>query len=391
MRIFQVITRLIQGGAQQNTVLLCGQLVGMGHQVFLAHGPIYGPEGSLREAAAASGAELVEVPALRRAVLPGHDALAYGQLRKLIRRLQPAVVHTHSSKAGILGRAAGWGVRRENVPAVVHTVHGLPFHDRQNALVRRAYIHAERWAARRCDRIIGVTQAMCDAFQAEGIGRPEQFVVIPNGLDLEMFTQSDEARRAFRERWSIPGDAPVVGVVARLDPLKGQRDLLDITPDLLRTYPDLRVVFVGDGWIRGELEARVRQESWRDRVIFTGLLPVDQVPAALNGLDVMALPSYQEGQGRTLAEALLCGCGIVGYDVGGIGEICVGGVTGLLAPVGDKAALTRTIAALLGATRQRRDMVGHGQDLVRERFDQRVVAQRTAELYEQLTGGPGGG
>jgi glycosyltransferase involved in cell wall biosynthesis len=388
MRILQIITRLIQGGAQQNTVLTCGELVGMGHQVFLAYGPIYGPEGSLLAAAQANGAELIEVPALRRAVLPVHDALAYRQLGRVIRRLNPRVVHTHSSKAGILGRAAAWGLRRDGAPAVVHTVHGLPFHPRQNALVRRAYIRAERWAARRCDRIIGVTQAMCAAFLAEGIGNPAQFVVIPNGLDLEKFTPSDEARRRFREAHGIPADAPVVGIVARLDALKGQRDLLDITPDLLGQFPELRVVFVGDGWLRASLEAMVRRQVWRDRVIFTGMLPVDQVPAALTALDVMALPSYQEGQGRTLAEALLCGCAIVAYDVGGVGEICVGGETGLLAPVGDRAALKRAIAALLGSRRQRRDMVGHGQDLVRGRFDHRAVARQVAQVYEDLAAAP---
>jgi glycosyltransferase involved in cell wall biosynthesis len=391
MRILQIITRLIQGGAQQNTVLACGQLVAMGHEVFLAHGPIYGPEGSLLEAARATGAEVIEVAALRRAVLPVHDVLAYRQLRQLIRRVDPRVVHTHSSKAGIVGRAAAWSVRRNGLPGaapgVVHTVHGLPFHDRQSALVYGAYVRAERWAARRCDRIIGVTQAMCDAFAAEGIGRREQFVVIPNALDLEKFVPSQDARRQFRSRYGIPPEAPTVGIVARLDALKGQNDLLDIAPELLGLFPELRIVFVGDGWLRPALEARLRGQAWRDRVIFTGMLAVDQVPAALAGMDVMALPSYQEGQGRTLGEALLCGCAIVGYDVGGISEICVGGETGLLAPVGDRVALKRAIAALLGDTKERRRMVDRGQELVRARFDHRVVARQVAQVYQELAAG----
>jgi glycosyltransferase involved in cell wall biosynthesis len=386
MRILQIITRLIQGGAQQNTVLACEQLVAMGHEVFLAHGPIYGPEGSLRAAAEASGAELIEVPALRRAVMPVHDVRAYRQLCKLIGRLKPAVVHTHSSKAGILGRAAAWHVRRQGAPAIVHTVHGLPFHDRQAPLVYHGYVYAERWAARRCDCIIGVTQAMCDAFAAEGIGQPGQFVVVPNGLNMGKFVPSPAARRQFRSDYGIPADAPTVGIVARLDTLKGQSDLLDITPELLALFPELRVVFVGDGWLRPALEARVRGQSWCQRVIFTGMVGTDQVPAAMAGLDVMALPSYQEGQGRTLAEALLCGCAIAAYDVGGISEICVGGETGLLAPVGDRAALKRAIAALLGARDESRRMVACGQELVRGRFDHRAVGRQIAQLYERLAG-----
>ena len=171
MKILHIITRLILGGAQQNTVLTCAAQVRAGHSVCLVYGPIYGPEGSLLDDALASGAQVICVPSLRRAVLPPHDVRCYRALRSLIRKIRPDVVHTHSSKAGILGRAAAW---REKVPAVIHTIHGLPFHDRQSCIERGLYVAAERWAARRCHRIVGVTRAMCDAFADHRIGRPQQ-------------------------------------------------------------------------------------------------------------------------------------------------------------------------------------------------------------------------
>lgn len=180
MKILHVITRLILGGAQQNTVMCCRAQVSGGHQVWLAYGPIYGPEGSLLEEAQASGAKLVQINAMRRTVLPFHDLRCYAALRRLIREIQPDIVHTHSSKAGILGRAAAW---RQRVPAVIHTIHGLPFHTRQTRLLYKGYVAAERWAARRCHRLIGLTQAMCDAFAEHGIGRAEQFYVVPSGVD----------------------------------------------------------------------------------------------------------------------------------------------------------------------------------------------------------------
>src|SRR5690606_14018378 len=131
----------------------------------------------------------------------------------------------------IVGRAAAWA---ERVPAVIHTVHGLPFHDQQNPLVHRLYVALERWAARRCDHLIAITPAMVEAFEREGIAGPERFTVVPSGIDLTMFQPRPEAGSAVRERLGIPPDAPVVGIVARLDPLKGHEDLLAIYDQLTR-------------------------------------------------------------------------------------------------------------------------------------------------------------
>lgn len=381
MTILQIITRLIAGGAQANTVLMSRELVRMGHRVVLAFGPIYGPEGSLRKEAAEAGAELVELSAMRRAVLPPHDVWCVHQIKRLIARVAPDVVHTHSSKAGILGRAAAWAMR---VPVVVHTCHGLPFHDRQPALVRHAYIQAERWAARRCHHIVGVSQAMCDAFVREGIAPASRMSVIPNGLVLDMFATARPRRDAVRRSLGIAPGAPVVGMVARLDPLKGHDDLLDTMPTLLAAHPDTRVLLVGDGWHRAALERRLAREPWGGRVILTGLVEAAQVPGLLAAMDVMALPSRQEGQGRTLAEALLCGCAIVGYDAGGIGEWCVDGETGRLVPVGDRAALGGAIVRLLGDAAERDRLTRQGAALVRDRLDHRLTAAQWDGLYRAL-------
>ena len=381
MNILHVITRLILGGAQKNTVISCAAQVEAGHRVWLAYGPIYGPEGSLLDAGQASGAELVEVASMRRAVLPVHDVRCYFALRRLIRRIKPDVVHTHSSKAGIIGRAAAW---REGVPAVIHTIHGLPFHEHQSAIVHRVYVAAERFAARRCHKMIGITGAMCAAFAAERIGRAEQFTVIPSGVDVAAFDRPTAPRDVTRRAYAIPVDAPVIAIVARLDPLKGHDDLLDVLPRLLEKHPDVHLLFVGDGWHRAALEKRVAQHEWEQRVIFAGLVPPSQVPSLLRTSDIMALPSYQEGQGRTLVEALLCGCAIVGYDVGGIGEVCIDGRTGRLAKVGDRDALTEALTWMLDNPDQRRAVAQHGEQHVRENFSAQTMVQKLAALYAQL-------
>jgi glycosyltransferase involved in cell wall biosynthesis len=385
VRVLHVITRLILGGAQQNTVLTCRALAEAGHEAHLAYGPIYGPEGSLLGEAEASGAVLHELPWMRRAVSPWHDAGAYRGLRRLIRELKPDVVHTHSSKAGIVGRAAAWA---QGVPVVVHTVHGLPFHDRQPRWVHRAYVAAERWAAKRCHHLIAITPAMVEAFAAAGIAEPDRFEIVPSGVDLQRFEGADspEARAAARRRLGLPGDVPVLGVLARLDPLKGHADVLDVLPGLRERYPGLRVVFIGDGWHGPALRARVEREGLQDVVQFTGLVPHEDIAGLLPGVDVKLLPSYQEGQSRTLAEALLCGCGIVAYDAGGIGSLCEDRVTGRLVAVGDREALAEATGWMLDDARRRRSLTAAGAQRVRDGFSAAAMNARLLELYARWVG-----
>ena len=160
MRIAHVITRLILGGAQENVVLCCEDLLrDYGDDVLLITGPALGPEGSLLDRARAGGVPLAVLPSLRRAIHPWRDVVAYRAIGQALREFRPDVVHTHSAKAGILGRAAAW---RMGVPAIVHTVHGAPFHPYQSALARSFFRGCERWAANRCHGLISVADAMTD-------------------------------------------------------------------------------------------------------------------------------------------------------------------------------------------------------------------------------------
>lgn len=382
MKILHIITRLIQGGAQQNTVLSCKAQRLAGHDVTLVYGPIYGPEGSLFDEAKASGAKLIELSPMVRPPHPRKDWACYRTLRRFIHEMKPDVVHTHSSKAGVLGRAAAW---KEKVPAVIHTVHGLPFHDRQSRLVHHGYVAAERWAARRCHHLIAITAAMVEAFHDSRIATPDRFTIIPSGVDLRRFrVDRDTMRPDIREAWGVGVDAPVLGIVARLDPLKGHDDLLDILPMLREHVPDLRLVFIGDGWRREHLEQRVATEGFDDIVIFTGLVEHREIAKLLTAVDVKALPSYQEGQSRTLIEALLCGCAIVAYDVGGIGSVCINGQTGRLAPLGDKTALGDAIIELFDHPEERARFAERGKAYVKRNFDAQAMTEMIERVYYEV-------
>ncbi|MHC4991584.1 MAG: glycosyltransferase [Planctomycetota bacterium] len=224
MRIMHISTRLILGGSQENTVLSCEGQVARGHEVSLVFGSIYGPEGSLLQRVRAHGGiETIETPNLVRELSPRRDHRCYRDLRRLIASWRPDVVHTHSSKAGILGRFAAW---KQRVPCVVHTIHGLAFDRFQPAWRNAIYVRAERLAARRCHRIVTVAEAMRDEALAAGIGRPEQYEVVYSGMEVAPFLQAEAGRPAARAALGVREDDVVLATIARLAEMKGHDDLL---------------------------------------------------------------------------------------------------------------------------------------------------------------------
>lgn len=386
MRILHVSTRLILGGSQENTVLSCEGQARLGHEVHLAFGPIYGPEGSLLDRVTnfrtpdGRGITTHVVPDLVRAIHPFHDWRAKGQLKRLIRRLNPDIVHTHSSKAGILGRAAAWAV---GGCGVVHTIHGPPFHGHQNAITRRAYIVSERWAARRCHRIVSVADAMTRQYLAAGIGRAEQYTTIYSGMETErcLNPEPGQTRDQARADLGFGGEHYVIGTVARLAELKGHDDLLDALGDDLKANPRWRLLWVGDGWWRERLEKRVDSLGLRGRIVITGLVPPERIPALMRAMDVLVHPSYREGLPRTVPQALLCGTPVVAYDADGTGEACIDRVTGRLVNVGDRAGLREAIEWTVANTDEARLLAQAGRDLCRERFSAAHMIDALQAVY----------
>ncbi len=372
---------MIVGGAQEVVVMTCDALVRAGHDVVLVHGPTFGPEGRLLEDAATTGARLVEVPTLVRQVAPLTDWRCRRALHRLFTELKPDVVHTHSSKAGIVGRAAAWAA---SVPCVVHTVHGLGFHDRQRRAIRNLYIRSERWAAKRCHHLIAVSPQMVDVFEQELIAPRNKMTVIGSAVDLERFDQPAVNRADAKAAIGLPRDAAVVGLLARLDRHKGHLDVIRILPKLAERFPDIHAVFIGDGFDRGPIEAAVAQHGLTDRVIFTGLVARDRVPSLLHAVDVSVLPSYQEGQSITLLQSLLSGCGIVAYDVGGIPSVCIDGQTGRLAPKGDTGALADAIRWMLDHPDERARLVEQGKTHARANFSPLRMTDAVMSVYDQV-------
>lgn len=380
MRICHVITRLIIGGAQENTLLSCQGLHERGHEVTLVIGPETGPEGSLIEQAQRAGYRLEVVNSLRRAVRPHRDAWARLAMAKLFRRLAPEVVHTHSSKAGILGRCAA---RAADVPVIVHTIHGMSFNRTQSLLTRSLYRRLEAYCAAFTHRIISVAEAMSRQAVAAGVAPAEKFTTVYSGMRTDLFDPDRPCRRAIRREWGMGESDVVVGAVARLFHNKGYEQLIPAMAIAVRSNPHLKFVWVGDGAQHEEYEKRLRDLGLRDRVFLTGLLPPEAVPGALAGMDLLVHASQWEGLPRAAVQALLMRVPVISFDIDGAPEVVIPGRTGMLVPLNDIEMLGATMSEMASDASVRRRLGQAGREWCLARFDWRHMVERLETVYAE--------
>jgi glycosyltransferase involved in cell wall biosynthesis len=381
MRIVHVITRLILGGAQENTVLTVDELHHRYHDdVTLITGPAEGPEGDLFERAKSRDLSVLVMPELVRPIRPWLDGKAYWCLRAAFKRLKPDVVHTHSSKAGILGRFAAW---HERVPAIVHTIHGMPFGPFETPAKNRLYIALEKLAARRAHAIVSVCDAMTSQALAAGVGRPEQFVTVYSGMDADAFLEPKRSRDEVRRELGLAESDVAFATVARLFDLKGHDDLIAVAKDVLAANPKVKFVWIGDGILRGRLVADLERLGIRQSFILTGLVPPDRIPELLNAADAVIHPSLREGLARVLPQALLVGRPVISYDIDGAREVVIP-ETGILLPPRDLAGLKRAILDLAAQPVTRAAMGREGRRRFADQFRYQAMARELRSLYERL-------
>ncbi len=382
MRIAHVITRLILGGAQENTLLCCEDLMRIyGDQVLLVTGPARGPEGSLLERARAGGVPLEIVGPLRRQINPLLDLLAYRRIRQALGRFRPDVVHTHSAKAGILGRLAAW---RLKVPVIVHTVHGAPFHPYQSRLARMVFRACERWAARRCHAMICVAEAMKRLLVEHGVAPEQKLTVIYSGMEVEPFLQCDMHRADVRAELGYTDQHVVVGKIARLFHLKGHQYLLKAARLVVNRFANVRFLLVGDGILRQPIQRQIDAEGLGQYFHFTGLVTPERIAQLLSAMDVVVHVSLREGLARALPQALLAAKPVVSYDVDGAAEVVIPGRTGFLVPPQSVGELAEAICQLAADEPLRCRLGQEGRSRFATLFDHRQMTAQIRKLYESL-------
>ena len=380
MKVCHFITRMIVGGAQENTFLSARGLVEAGHECVLLSGPSEGREGSLLARMKNPGFKVVESPLFVREISPWTDLNAIYWLADFLKKEKFDVIHTHSSKAGIIGRIAG---RSAGVPLVVHTIHGLAFGPYDSFLKNQLYIHAERYAAKRCDRIYAVAQAMIDQCLAAKIGRPEQFKVVYSGMELERFLNA-RPDPALRSELGIPENVRVIGAVARLFPRKGYEDFFPTAAKVLQRCPETFLLIMGDGPMRSEYEKTTEKLGIRDRVVFAGLVSPDRIAEYIALTDVVAHFSLKEGLPRVAVQALAEAKPVVAYPLDGTPEVVLDGKSGYLTPVGDHEAAAEAVVRILNDETQRKKLGEYGRELVRDKFAWRTMSDTLIADYQKF-------
>lgn len=384
-KVIHVITRLDHGGSAQNTLLTA-----LGHDrsrfapVMIAGAPgrwdaqggARATDENLRRLAAAQVPAYL-IPSLTREIHPIKDLLAFRRLAGLFRRERPALIHTHTSKAGALGRLAA---RLTGVPAIVHTPHGHVYYGHFGPLGSRLFLTTERFLARRTSWLIALTEAEREEHLQRGVGQPDRFAVVPSGIDLERFRRVAGSRGRRPDGFDCPPDAVVVGSVGWLTPVKGHRFLIEAFARLKRTYPTLHLVIVGSGELRGELIVLARRLKIGDAVHF--LSERRDVPECLAGMDLFVLPSLNEGMGRALVEAMAAGRPVIATRVGGIPAIVEDRRTGLLVRPGDPVALAEAMAELVRRPDWAKQLAEEAGASIGARFGIPAMVQAVEAVYE---------
>ena len=381
IRVMRIIARLNVGGPALHVTLLTERLGPPDFESTLVCGRIGPGEGDMAYLAEERGISPVIVPELGRALHPLRDLVTLFKLWRLMRRLKPDVVHTHTAKAGFVGRWAAWLAR---VPVRVHTFHGHVFHGYFGPARTRLFLALERLTARLTDRLITISPALRDELAGVyHIAPAEKFAVVPLGLELAPYTAAPRRAGTLRAAHMIPPDAPLIGIVGRIVPIKNHALFLEMASRVLQFQPDAYFLIVGDGEDRAAVEARADRLGLRTRAVFTGW--VKDLAPVFSDLDLLVLSSDNEGTPTAIMQALAAGVPVVSTAVGGVPDLLREGAWGRLVPPGDADRLTEAVLAALRHPAPDPSI----REAVLAEYDAGRLADALAALYRALLAGKG--
>ena len=387
IRICFVITRLVNGGAQKVVLDVIEGLDKQRYDVTLVYGSFSEEEGTLVPRARRLGVRLVVIPELQREVRPWLDAAALLKLTSFFRRERFDIVHTHTSKAGLVGTLAA---RFAGVRPVIYSAHGHLFYRSaairsvSGSLLKLALFYVLRVIAEAAaDKVVALTESDKAEQVALRLGPERKYVVINNGVDLSMFLEPKQQRaRSLRRELGLAKVFPLVGNVGRLSGEKGQACLIEAMGIVRERFPQVKLLLVGDGHARADLESTVERLGLREAVIFAGIR--DDVSDLLATMDIFVLSSLYEAMGIALVEAMASGTPAVATRVGGVPGIMRDGEEGLLVPAGDAAALAAAVCRLAQDPDAARSMARRAQERAKTDFRIETMVAEHVRLYESM-------
>ncbi len=391
IKVIHIITRLDMGGSAQNTILTALNHDPQRYSVCLIKGSTH--ESAMTEVETQlvnkqlattkkQGIEVVDVPALVRRISPFNDIKSFVSIFRILRKSKPDIVHTHTSKAGVLGRLAAWMAR---VPIIIHTPHGHVFYGHFGRSLSKIFLQMEKLLGRITHHQIALTPEERNDYLSLRVTKPSNTTVIHSGVDLHRFSKGEKQLTRKRKELGIPPHSLVIGYVGWLIPIKGVTYLVSAMADVAEKYPKSLLVLVGKGDDKGEEEIKLKEQVERagleDKVRFLGWRPdVDEI---MGCFDIFVLPSLNEGMGRVLVEAMAAGLPIVASRVGGIPDLVKDGKNGHLVPPADGSALAKAISDLFADKENRKRMGDAGKKMCRP-YSAEAMVEQIDDLYREL-------
>jgi glycosyltransferase involved in cell wall biosynthesis len=380
IRVLRMIARLNVGGPVVHATLLTERLDPRRYDSLLVTGVEDPFEGNYLTLKGKRLERLVTLRTLGRQIRMDRDLAALVELVRLMRRERPVIVHTHTAKAGTLGRLAA---RLTGVPVIVHTYHGHVFRGYFSPAKTRLFLAVERWLARHTDRLLTVSPAVRRELLDLDIGTPDRLAVVPLGLDLEPFLATGSAPRdTLRRELGLKPTAPLVAIVARLVPIKAHEVFLAAAAKIVARRPETRFLVVGDGERRAELKALAARLGLSDVVVFLGWR--SDLPTVYRDVDVVVLTSRNEGSPVSLIEAMAAARPVVATRVGGVPDLVEDAVNGHLVEPDRPEAVAHAVLALLDDSERRETLGLAGRKRVYPAFTAERLLQDVDGLYTAL-------
>ncbi|MFI5251802.1 MAG: glycosyltransferase family 4 protein [Bacteroidota bacterium] len=377
-RVLHIITLFSIGGATETVVSIANGLQLHGYNVCILTGPNIPSEGNMFDQAETSSLKVIIFPSIRRKINPIFDLIALFQLTRFINKGDYQIVHTHSSKAGIIGRLAA---RLAGIQCIIHTIHGLPFHEYQRTINRKLYIIIERFAARFTSKLIAVShRIVADALKAK-VGKADQYIVIRSGFDIENFKGASGNTSQLKSALRIQSTDFVIGKISRLSRLKGHEDIIRLMPQLIAEFPKIKVLFVGDGEIRQELTELVKLLRLEESVIFAGMVSPGDIPNYLAIMDMVVHTSLHEGLARVIAQALFMGKPVISYNLDGSPEVINDHLNGRLVTPLHRDELYDAIKEIILGYDTFVKNCSNGRDEIAREFDADIMIDEIIHLY----------
>lgn len=381
-KVLHIITLFNVGGATENTIFTVAGLIKKGYHVEIITGSSSSVDGSMHEMAKRLNITVRTFPNLRRKISPLWDLVITFQLFKFIKKNKFNIVHTHSAKAGVVGRIAAWFA---STPIIIHHNHGNPFHRFQNIFVHKLFKLIEKFASLFCVKIVSVTHTIVDEMVANKIAPREKFKVIRSGFDVENFINYDNSSdRSTRAKYDLNDNDIVIGKIARFSKLKGHIYLLKAFEDVSNRVPNAKLLLIGDGEMKDELVKYIKEHNLDSKVNFTGLVWPEEIPSIISILDIVVHTALLEGLPRVFAQSMLMGKPVVAFDLDGAHEMIVDGKNGYLIEPKNIDMLTEKIYNLASDLPKARKFGEFAKYNIQDDFSIKAMVENTDQLYKEL-------